>query len=277
MTPRPVSWLPGAPEWPAFSPYQLHLALALCLGLVLVMGAPALARVHRSRLLAVTLAAALGGLAAGLWLPWLVAGMPPFESPAELPLVAYAGVAGGLPAALAIAWALSVPWRPLLDALAPAAALGLAVARAGCFLAGCDYGVPSGAWASLRYPAWAFPGEVRASSAALADHLARALVPPDASMSQPVHPVQLYESLLGLGLFGVLVTFGPRRDGLRVWVLAVGYGVGRFLLELLRGDEDRGVRLLGTPWSTSQLVSIGVVALAGLAIGRRISHRKRLG
>ena len=262
MTPRPVSWLPGQPEWPSWSPYELHLALALSAGLVFVLMAPSLLRVARWRLLAVSVVTALAGLLGALWLPWLVAGAPTFERVADLQLVAYAGVAGGVVAAVLGARLLSVPLHPLLDVLAPAGALGLAVARIGCFVAGCDFGLPWSAWASVRYPAWAMAGEARVASAALLDHIARARVSDDAILSAPVHPVQLYESLLGLTLFAVLLHLGPRRDGLRVGVLALGYGVGRFFLEALRGDADRGVQVWGTPFSSSQCVSLAVVVVA---------------
>jgi phosphatidylglycerol:prolipoprotein diacylglycerol transferase len=269
MSPRPVSWLPGALDGLAWSAYDLHLALALGLGLALVLFAPSLRRVARPRLFVVYLAAGLVGLLGSRWLPWLAAGFPPFDEAAHLQRMAYAGVASGLVATYLSARLLSVPRLPLLDALAPAGALGLAVARVGCFLSGCDFGVPSAAWVTVRYPAWALPGAVRSAPPALADHATRALVEADAPASLPIHPVQLYEALLALALFAALTRLGPRRDALRPLVLAVGYGLGRFLLELLRGDADRGVRVFGTPWSASQCVSIAVVAGAIAALARR--------
>jgi prolipoprotein diacylglyceryltransferase len=49
------------------------------------------------------------------------------------------------------------------------------------------------------------------------------------------------------------------------------YGIGRFVLELWRGDPDRGF-LLGGALSTSQAIAIGMV-LVGLAIfGWTVAH-----
>ena len=269
MNPRPVSWLLDDPARLPWTAYELQLALALCLGLAFVLNAPALQRVARARLLAVTLATAMSGLVGAVLLPWLAVGAPPVDALAQLQLVAYAGAAGGLVAAVASAMVLSVPLAPLLDVLAPASALGLALARIGCFVAGCDYGLPSSAWWAVRYPSWALASEPRVASAALVDHVARGLVPQEAAASLPVVPVQLLESLLGLALFAALVSLGPGRSGRRPLVLAVGYGIGRFLLELLRGDADRGIQLLGTPWSTSQWASLVLIGAVLAVVARR--------
>ncbi len=269
MFPRPLAWFLDGALGAGPSAYELLLALALVLGLAALLGAPSLARLSRPRLFAALLSAELAGVLGARWLFWLTSGAPAFDQAGDLPLVAYAGAASGGLTLVAVAWGLALPTRALFDALAPVAALGLALARIGCFLAGCDYGVPHVGPHTVRFPAWAVPGEPRAAAASLVDHAARALVPSDAVTSLAVHPVQLYESLLGLLLFAVLVRVGPRPNSLRLVVLAAGYAFGRFLLELLRGDPDRGLEVLGTPWSTSQFASLVVLVVAIAWISRR--------
>src|SRR5207253_683315 len=58
-------------------------------------------------------------------------------------LASTGGVAAGVIAAWVTAWVAGRPLAELLDALAPAGVLALAIGRLGCFLAGCCYGRPS--------------------------------------------------------------------------------------------------------------------------------------
>ena len=77
------------------------------------------------------------------------------------------------------------------------------------------------------------------------------------------HPTFLYESLYNLALSGVIVWLGRRgklRQGSLILVYAVGYGLGRFLIELLRTDTTW--RFLGL--SRNNWVSLAV-CLAGAA------------
>jgi len=80
------------------------------------------------------------------------------------------------------------------------------------------------------------------------------------------HPVQLYESL-GLFLLGYLL-WKSRKNNLFA-LYFIGYGVLRFLLEFLRGDEIRGITSWGL--SYSQIVSI-VLIITGLIIKLRSSR-----
>lgn len=89
---------------------------------------------------------------------------------------------GGVILALVVAvWFIrrhSLPWRPTLDALALGLPVGQFLGRIGCFSAGCCYGSPSSLpWAVLfTNPATLCPLRV------------------------PVHPAQLYEAFLDLGV-----------------------------------------------------------------------------
>lgn len=112
--------------------------------------------------------------------------------------------------------------------------VALALARMGCFMAGCDYGkVSSVPWA-VRFPA---------GSPAWRDHVRSGLIPAGRADSLPVHPTELYEALLGLAIIGIALVFARRRrkDGTLFLVAAATYAVGRILIETLRGDAGRGI------------------------------------
>ena len=89
----------------------------------------------------------------------------------------------------------------------------------------------------------------------------------------PLHPSQLYESALGVVLFGSLLMLErrPRRPGTLIYAFAGLYSVGRFLLEFLRGDIDRG---FWGPFSTSQWLSLLVLLLFAAFYLHAIRERK---
>ena len=79
--------------------------------------------------------------------------------------------------------------------------------------------------------------------------------------SDTFHPTFLYESILNFALAGTIVWLGHRYPRLRGRLIAVylaGYGVIRFLMELLRTDTT--FRFLGL--SRNGWVSIAVVIIA---------------
>lgn len=127
-------------------------------------------------------------------------------------------------------------WR-LTDSFAPGLALGVAIVRIGCFAAGCDYGKPTEfAWGVV------FTSPVAAQITGV-------------PLGVRLHPSQLYESALGLLIFGALLALErkPQPPGFLILAFVSFYAAGRFFLEFLRGDMDRG---LWGPLSTSQWLSL---------------------
>ena len=178
-------------------------------------------------------------------------------------MTSYAGyAAGALAGFLLLRRDERVPPARFADLLAAPMALGLAIGRLGCFLAGCDYGqVTSVPWA-VRFPAGspAWRGQVGAGWLA-----------PDRAGSLPVHPTQLYESLLALGLCALALALGRtgwarRRDGRTFAAVIAGYSVGRLLIENVRGDAGRGIH---GPFSAAQIVFALVLAAIAVAAVRR--------
>jgi len=144
-------------------------------------------------------------------------------------------------------------WR-IADLCGPAIALGQAIGRIGCLMAGDDYGRPT------QLP-WAVtftdPDAARIGGAPLGVSL---------------HPVQLYESIVCFGLFALLVRLSrhKRFDGQVILAYTLLYAVARFILEYFRGDADRGF-VFGGLLSTSQFVAtiLGPVAIALWIVRRR--------
>jgi phosphatidylglycerol---prolipoprotein diacylglyceryl transferase len=177
-------------------------------------------------------------------------------------VVAYGGFLGGLVAAMVFARNHEIRMLTWADCVVPSLCVGLALTRVGCFLAGCDFGRDwNGPWA-VRFPA---------GSPAFLQQQLLGLLPSGATSSLPVHPTQLYESLAGLALL-VLVMAVRRRQrvsGQALAAFAIGYGVLRYLIEIVRADPGRGV--VG-PWSTSQFIAI-VTFVAASALLYVLRHR----
>ncbi|HEY6458707.1 MAG TPA: prolipoprotein diacylglyceryl transferase family protein [Polyangiaceae bacterium] len=170
-------------------------------------------------------------------------------------LVAYGGFIGGLLGS----WAFLSPKKIRLlawaDEAVPSLASGLMVTRLGCYLFGCDFGkrLPDGAPHWLKtlgtFPHWVTgtlasgegsPAYVRHLEVYRGTPLETELVKMNSSF--PVHPTQLYESLVGLALLILLLTQRRymRFRGQIFFLFVFAYGFARFLLELWRDDVERG-------------------------------------
>ena len=157
---------------------------------------------------------------------------------------------------------------PYADTLIPSVALGHFFGRIGCFAAGCCWGAVSHShlpWLA-KFPPGSLAYQTFAGRANAAELLA-----PDRLTTLPVHPTQLYESLGELALFAALVFLvRPRKrfhgQVLAAWLMA--YAVLRTVVELFRGDVERGVVAgLGVGQWTS--LAIFAAGAAVWVIGRR--------
>ena len=89
--------------------------------------------------------------------------------------------------------------------------------------------------------------------------------PPQYAQFETFHPTFLYESILNTGLALLIIWMGNRFPSMRgrlIGVYLLGYGVIRFLMELIRTDTT--YRLAGL--SRNGWVSVGVMILGGLVI-----------
>jgi phosphatidylglycerol:prolipoprotein diacylglycerol transferase len=144
-------------------------------------------------------------------------------------LVFYGGALGGALAVMLYAHYRGFLDYRLFDMGAPALAIGYAVGRLGCQLAGDgDYGIPS--------------------------HLPWAMAYPDGTVptTTPVHPTPIYEFLV---MGALTLWLWRRRDKVRPgelfgwWALLAG--IERFLVEFIRRNSD-----IWGPFSLAQFVSV---------------------
>ena len=158
-------------------------------------------------------------------------------------LVFHGGVLLGMIVALYYMKVAHLPWRLSLDALAYGTPLGQFFGRIGCFMAGCCYGTPANLPWAVTFTA---PGTL-------------------CPLREPLHPAQLYEALLALGVFGILNVLRTRKrfDGQLVLTYFGLAGLVRFLVEFFRHPGDyRGPELWG--WMPmTQAVALSLFLICG--------------
>jgi phosphatidylglycerol---prolipoprotein diacylglyceryl transferase len=164
-------------------------------------------------------------------------------------VVFYGGLIGASLACILYTRRHKLPLWKIADILAPSIALGYVFGRIGCLLNGCCYGRACDLPWAIRYPA---------SETGLP--------------AWPVHPTQVYDSLLNLGLYLGLAWLYRRKkfDGQVFAVYLICYAVTRSFVETFRGDYTP-LHLHGglTP---AHLVSIGIL-LAGLVLFWKLPRR----
>ena len=154
---------------------------------------------------------------------------------------------------------------PTMDFIAPLVPLGLFTGRIGNFINGELWGGPTDLPWGMSLPCAEFPSFCSALT-------------PGAQWSLPVHPSQLYESLLeGVLLFLVLWFFSSRpRPQMAVSALfLLGYGLFRFGVEFIR-LPDAHIGYLAWGWLTQgqvltmPMLFFGVVLLVLAYKGKRV-------
>ncbi len=157
---------------------------------------------------------------------------------------------GFLVATAAVIWTIrrhAAPLPATADAIGMGLALGYAIGRIGCQLAGDgDYGVPTDLPWGMAYPKGVVPTE------------------------EIVHPAPVYETLLGLATFGLLWRMRRALEG-RPGLLFCAYlllaGGARFGVETIRLNPPVLLGLTG-----AQLFSLALVAV-GIGAGARVLGR----
>jgi phosphatidylglycerol:prolipoprotein diacylglycerol transferase len=155
---------------------------------------------------------------------------------------------GGVLAAMGASWVYlrrrGVPFLRMADVVAPSLALGLGITRIGCFLNGCCYGKPTTGALGVHFPEDSYVHRLFGGSA--------------------VHPTQLYSSLTGLVILGILLAWDRKRhlEGRLFALYLVLDATGRFILDFFRAYEAN-VYVAG-PLTVNQLICIGLFALGVL-------------
>jgi len=144
-----------------------------------------------------------------------------------------------------------------LDALAPSFALGIFLTRMGCFLNGCCFGKPCGRCLGVIFPAdspagWIYP-------------------------QTPLHAAQLYNSLGGLIILGLLLWLERHRtfSGFTFFLALIFYGLLRLVVDFFRYFQEGEIlfRLGDVPITGNQAVSLAAMVLALVLFLWFRSHR----
>lgn len=171
-------------------------------------------------------------------------------------LVFYGGFIGASLALIIYCRVRSIPLWRLADAFAPSIPLGYAFGRIGCLMNGCCFGKQCSLPWAITYPR------------------GHETFPRDAASATPVHPTQVYDSLLALGLYAVLAWLYRRKkfDGQIFAVYLICYAFIRSAVEHFRGDYTVDHIYAGflTP---AQLVSIGILT-AGIVLFAVLRNQK---
>jgi phosphatidylglycerol:prolipoprotein diacylglycerol transferase len=156
-------------------------------------------------------------------------------------LVFYGGLVGATLLTLGYMLKRKLPVWKFGDVLAPSIALGYFFGRFGCLMNGCCYGRSTDVAWGIQFP----PGHE--------------------THGTTVHPTQVYESLLNLGLFAGLAWLYRRKrfDGQIFATYLMCYAVLRSVVEMFRGDYGR--YYFGGHITPAHLISIGIFA-TGLAL-----------
>lgn len=169
--------------------------------------------------------------------------------------VYYGGFIAGIATSYFFARRFKIPFLRLADMAAPALALGHAIGRVGCQLAGDgDWGMVSTLPWAMAYPkaivGWNSLTVLGLDSHA---HLVSAF-----HAGVRVHPAPVYETILYLGVFIVLwsVRKRTRIDGRVFYLFLILAGASRFMVEFIRINPRM---LLGL--TEAQLVSMAIVAI----------------
>lgn len=118
-----------------------------------------------------------------------------------------------------------------VDGLAPAAGVGIAIARLGCFLAGCCFGgICHLPWGTFLPGTFIYNYQVSVH-----------LIASNAQRSLPIHPLQVYFAGAGIAIAALLLWWRRRKryDGELGALFLVLFSASSAVLELLRAHEGR--------------------------------------
>lgn len=237
------------PWWICWETFQITAVLAGALLLALRSREPVHARAYAVGIVCAVAGAFALGCGAS-YARWIVAGADGARPDLEL---------AGTGALLAFLGGYALTCRrsgvqllPAFDAIAASIAVILFFSRVGCFIGGCDFGVPSRLPWAVRFPI---------GTAAFRAQLDRGQIGTGRLLSLAVHPTQLYEAAAGLVLLAGLFFARPsRRPGRDIAFVLFGYAATRFVVDCVRGDLLRGPMGL----TFTQGMALSALALAAL-------------
>ena len=190
---------------------------------------------------------AVGGFASAKILFWITNWKEFLQNPREIigseGFVVYGGIIGGILVGWLYCTIKKLKFLTYFDLMMPSIALAQGFGRIGCLLAGCCYGKETTGPLAITFTDSAFaPNHV------------------------PLIPTQIYSSILDFAHFFLLLYVAKHKkaDGQVAGCYLICYSIGRFVIEMFRGDIERGN--VGI-FSTSQFISLFILIIGiGLTV-----------
>jgi phosphatidylglycerol---prolipoprotein diacylglyceryl transferase len=181
------------------------------------------------------------------------------------------GVVGGILAGMIVCRIKKIKFWTLMEDASPTILLGQAVGRIGCFLNGDAFGLPTSLPWGVQFRRFAtvlftFKKDKSYSGPAWTWCFEKGLVPAASEYSLPMHPTQIYEGLLDVGLLFLMLflmkkAVGRAKGKIGFLLVIGGYALIRFLMEFLRADHDPAAFLGMTSF---QFTLMGVLAACAI-------------
>ena len=138
--------------------------------------------------------------------------------------------------------------QKIADVLAPSVMLGLGVARIGCFLNGCCFGLPTQSFLGVIFPPNSPAGYFYQDTR--------------------IFPIQLVASLMGFLIFGILLFIEKFKkfDGFTFWLMLTFYSVDRFIIDFFRYYEESMIfaRIGEVDFSMNQALTVLIFIISVL-------------
>jgi len=183
-----------------------------------------------------------------------------FAAGNHLPLGLLTGVvAAGLWCAL-----FRAPWRETGDALAVWASVLIPLGRLGCLANGCCMGRACGRFALF---CWRHAPDTEAYNAQVREQL----IPFDAPLSLPTHPLPLYFAMASLATLGVLLWLFRRGApaGSLLAAFCILRPAAKLALEPLRAEPDPSTLMVAIPASVLVVTTLALVVTFARRAARR--------
>ncbi len=246
-------------SFPVYS-YGVMLALACIMGILLAMKEAKRIGENPERILDISLYVILGALIGGR-LGYVIFHLDYYlKNPIEMLYFRQGGLSflGGFSIAFFLCWLYvkrtKISFWKFADIAAPSAAMGIGIARIGCFLNGCCFGVVSENY-GIKFPSLHMPP-------VYLQQLKDGLIASGSSYTLPVIPTQLYSFLYAFLIFFILLGIRKYKkyDGYLFLNFLVLYSISRFIIEFFRfyGENYKVFNY----FTVTQTILLGVVLVS---------------
>ena len=246
-------------SFPIYS-YGVMIALAFIVGILLAMKEAKRIGENPERILDLSLYVILGALIGGR-LGYVVFHLDYYlKNPIKILYFRQGGLSflGGFLIAFFLCWLYvkrtKISFWKFADIASPSIAMGIGIARIGCFLNGCCFGLVSENY-GIKFPSLHMPPPYL-------QQLKDGLIASGSSCTLPVIPTQLYSSLYAFLIFFVLLGIKKYKkyDGYLFLNFLVLYSISRFIIEFFRFYENN-IKVFGF-LTITQTILLGVVLVS---------------